>query len=189
VSYVVAAVVLGIGIGYLRGGRLLALATAPVHWWPVLAAAVALQVASLTIDTTLGARLLLASFALLIVFTARNFTRAGMGIVLVGVAMNALVIAVNSGMPVRKEAIIASGLAEADEIDELDFNAKWHLETDDDRLTFLADIIPVPGVGEVLSFGDLVMAVGVADVIVHLMRPAGALSRRELEETGSRGSG
>ena len=169
-SYVVAAIVAGILIGYLRGGRFSALAHAQVRWWPVLLVAVALQVGSLVSDGTPGIALLLASFAAIIAFTAMNLTRAGMGLVLVGIAMNTIVIGANSGMPVREDAIVAAGLADRDDVHELDFNSKWHLETDEDRFTLLADIIPVPGVREVLSFGDLVMAVGVADVIVHLMR-------------------
>ena len=91
-------------------------------------------------------------------------------------------------MPFREEAIIRSGLADEDEIDDFEFNSKWHLETEDDQLTFLGDIIPVPGAREVLSFGDLIMAVGVADVIVHLMRPTGALRRREQEVSASTSS-
>ena len=169
-SYVVAAVVVGVIAGYLAGGRLSALGEAEVRWWPVLLVGIAVQVASLAIDSTLGVALLLLSFACIIAFTALNLARAGMGLVLIGVLLNAIVIGVNAGMPVRERAIVASGLAERDEIDELDFNSKWHLETDADRFTILGDIIPVPVVREVLSFGDLVMAVGVADVIAHLMR-------------------
>ena len=187
-AYVVVAIVAGIAIGYLRGGRLKTLAEAHVHWWYVLVAAIALQVAAILTDGDAGVWMLLASFALIIAFTARNLTRAGMGVVLVGVAANALVIAVNSGMPVREEAVIRSGLADEDEIDDFEFNSKWHLETEDDQLTFLADIIPVPGAREVLSFGDLIMAVGVADVIVHLMRPSAAVRRREQEVSASTGS-
>lgn len=187
-AYVVVAIVAGIAIGYARGGRLKALADAHVHWWPVLVTAIVVQVAAVLTDGDLGRYLLLASFGLIIVFTARNLTRAGMGVVLLGVAANALVIGVNDGMPVREEAVIRSGLADSDEIDDFDFNSKWHLETEDDQLTFLGDIIPVPGAREVLSFGDLIMAVGVADVIVHLMRPARALRRREQEASASTGS-
>lgn len=187
-AYVVVAILVGVIVGFARGGRLRHLAHAHVHWWAVLALAIGVQVAAIVTTGDAGVPLLLASFALIIVFTARNFTRAGMGVVLVGVAANALVIGVNDGMPVRTSAIVRAGLAEEDEIGELDFNAKWHLETEDDQLTFLGDIIPVPGAREVLSFGDLIMAVGVADVIVHLMRPTPAIRRRELEATASRGS-
>ena len=169
-TYVLLAIVAGIAIGYLRGGRLSALAHAEVRWGPVLGAAIALQVASLAVDGDLGVAALLASFACIIAFTAMNLTREGMGVVLVGVALNAIVIGVNGGMPVREGAIVAAGIADRDDIGALDFNSKWHLETDADRLTFLGDIIPVPGAREVLSFGDLIMAVGVADVVVHLMR-------------------
>lgn len=190
-AYVVVAIVVGVVLGYARGGRVKNLAYAHVHWWPVLAGAIAMQVAAVTVDDDAGVVLLLASFALIVVFTARNFTRAGMGVVLLGVAANALVIGINDGMPVRAEAIVRAGVADEDDIDGLDFNAKWHLETGDDRLTFLGDIIPVPGAREVLSFGDLIMAVGVADVVVHLMRPnrRSTLTQPEPEGAASSGTG
>jgi hypothetical protein len=170
VAYVLVAIVVGLVIGRLTGGRFTNLAAAPVRWWPVLVGAIVVQVAAVLTDGDVGVVLLLVSFGLIILFTAVNLTTPGMGIVLIGVAMNALVIGVNQGMPVRQSAIVASGLADEGEAEGFAFNSKWHLETEEDRLTFLGDIIPVPGAREVLSFGDLVMAVGVADVIVHLMR-------------------
>ena len=188
-SYVVAAVVVGVVVGYLRRGRLSTLATQSLRWWPLLAVAGVVQVTAIFVSGDAGVVALLASFALLISFTAMNLTRSGMGIVLIGVALNAIVIGANGGMPVRDDAIIAAGIADRDEFDDLDFNAKWHLETDDDRFTVLGDIIPVPGVREVLSFGDLVMAVGVADVIVHLMTArGGAVRRPEQEASASTGT-
>jgi hypothetical protein len=53
---------------------------------------------------------------------------------------------------------------------DLDFGSKRHLETADDRMTVLGDIVPVPVAEEVLSFGDLAMSVGVATVLVNLLR-------------------
>lgn len=188
VVYVAVALAVGVLLGRLRGGRVAHVAEADVRWPLVFAAGIAAQLASIAVDGDAGVVLLVASFVLIGVFTARNLTRPGMGVVLVGVAANALVVGVNAGMPVRESAIVRSGLAERDEIDELDFNAKWHLETADDDLTFLGDIIPVPGAREVLSFGDLILAVGAADVVVHLMRPRG-VRRRGPEASASTSTG
>ena len=33
-------------------------------------------------------------------------------------------------------------------------------------------MVPISPIGEVVTFGDLILAVGLVDVIVHLMRPS-----------------
>jgi hypothetical protein len=62
-------------------------------------------------------------------------------------------------------------MARADEIPKLGFGGKRHLERPSDRLTGLGDILPDYVFHEVLSFGDLVMAVGIAAVFTNLLRP------------------
>lgn len=175
--YIVVAVVGGVLVGAATGGRLANLGEAPFRVWPALAVGIALQIGANVVRGGPGLALVLASYALLIVFAAANLARVGMGLVLVGITMNVLAIALNGGMPVRAKAIVAAGIADQREIPTIEFGSKRHLETDGDRLTFLGDIIPIAlGPGEVLSFGDLVMAVGIADVIVHLMRRRPELS-------------
>jgi hypothetical protein len=90
-------------------------------------------------------------------------------------------------MPVRADAIVAARIVRRDEVKDLQFGSKRHLETSKDHLTFLGDIIPFPGPGEVLSFGDLAMSVGVADVLVHLLRRRSV--RPSPEASASTGSG
>lgn len=193
------AILAGLGIGLLRGGRLANLGAASFRLWPLLLAGVVVQ-ALAAFTSRWGVTLILASYAILLVFTLLNLHHAGMGVVFVGIALNAVVITANGGMPVRAEAIVAAGIVERDEIGSLDFGSKRHLERDDDRLMMLADIIPVPVAGEVLSFGDLAMAVGVADVLVHLLRRRGRSAGDDVvvegpviasarEESGSPGSG
>lgn len=167
--FIAVAVVAGVVIGLLRGGRFENLGDASFRLWPVLILGVGVQgAAAFTADGAVA--LILASYVLLLLFTAVNLHHAGMGVVLVGIAMNVAVIGVNGGMPVRSEAIVAAGIVPAEEVRSLDFGSKRHLETDDDRLTVLGDIIPVPVAEEVLSFGDLAMSVGVAAVLVNLLR-------------------
>lgn len=185
----------GITIGLLRGGRFENLGEATFRVWPLLILGVVVQGAAAF--TSEGAvPLILTSYGILLLFCAANLQHAGMGVVFVGIAMNLAVIAANGGMPVRAEAIVAAGIVEFEEIPQLEFGSKRHLETPDDRLTVLGDIIPVPVAEEVLSFGDLAMAVGVADVLVHLLRrrrptasEAGAASGSGPGGSGSPGSG
>ena len=167
--YIVVAVTVGIVIGLARGGRLTGIGEATFRLTPLLALGVAGQVLSAMVGDTAGLALLLLSYAALFAFAFANARTVGMAVIAVGIALNALVITVNSGMPVRRSAIVAAGIVDDEEVDEIDFGTKRHLETDDDRLTVLGDIIPVPVLQEVLSFGDLVLAVGVADVLVTLM--------------------
>lgn len=167
--FIAVAIVVGVLVGIVRGGRLANLGEAAFRLWPLLVLGVVVQgAAAFTGEGAVA--MILVSYALLIAFCAANLSHAGMGVVLVGIVMNVLVIAVNGGMPVRQDAIVAAGIATHDEVPSLEFGAKRHLETDDDRLTFLADIIPVPVAREVLSFGDLAMSVGVAAVLANLLR-------------------
>lgn len=191
--FIAVAIVAGIVIGLVRGGSFERLAEASFRLWPLLILGVVVQgAAAFTADGAVP--LILASYVLLLLFTAANLHHAGMGVVLVGIALNVAVIGVNGGMPVRADAIVAAGIVEREQIPALDFGSKRHLETEDDRLTLLGDIIPVPVAEEVLSFGDLAMSVGVAAVLVNLLRRRrGPGDRLELsprpEGSASPGSG
>ncbi len=148
--------------------------------WPLLVAGLVLQVASAAMGSTPGFVLLLSSYLALLTFAVANVSLTGMWLVALGVGLNLVAIGVNGGMPVRPSALVAAGVAEAEEVHDLDLRGKRHLERPSDRLVAISDIIPVRPLAEVLSFGDIVMNVGLADVIVHLMRPRrGAFARAE----------
>jgi hypothetical protein len=170
--FIVVAIVAGVLIGLLRGGRVANLGEAAFRLWPLLVLGIAVQgAAAFTGDAGIGVTLILVSYVLLLAFCVLNLRHAGMGVVFVGIALNLVVMGLNGGMPVRREAIVAAGItSSSDDVDVLDFGTKRHLETSDDHLTVLGDIIPVPVAGEVLSFGDLAMSVGVAAVLVNLLR-------------------
>jgi hypothetical protein len=181
--FIAAAIVVGVVVGMLRGGRFSNLGDAVFRMWPLLVLGVVVQgAAAFTGDGAVP--MIVLSYALLLTFCAANLHHAGMGVVLVGIGLNLLVIGVNGGMPVRQDAIVAAGIVERGEVELLDFGTKRHLETEDDRLVLLGDIVPVPVVGEVLSFGDLAMSVGVAAVLVNLLR-----RRRAPAAAASTGSG
>ncbi len=175
--FTIVAVAVGILIGLLTGGRLRHMGTRSFRFWPLLFAGLVLQVASAAMDATPGFLLLLASYLMLLAFAVANAALAGMWLVALGVGLNLMVIAANGGMPVRPSAVVAAGIAEPEDVHDIDLRGKRHLERPSDRLTALSDVIPVPPLAEVLSFGDIFMNVGLADVIVHLMRPRrGALA-------------
>ena len=98
---------------------------------------------------------------------------------------NVAVIGANGGMPVRGEAILTvdRDLTPA-QLTRLEFGAKRHLEQPDDQLTFLGDVVPVRPLRQVVSFGDLILAVGMADVVVRsieTVRPVIELHRHALD--------
>lgn len=164
------AIAVGLVAGVARRSRHRHLATPRLRALPVLAAGVAAQLAS---GVVAGTALVLVSYVLLLAFAVRNLHLVGMPVVLVGLALNALVIGANGGMPVRAGALEAAGViepGEADGVAAVDLGTKRHLEGDGDRLRFLGDIVPVPPLDRVVSFGDLVLYVGLADVVAHVVR-------------------
>ena len=165
------AVAAGILIGALTGGRLRHLGDRTFRLLPLLVAGVALQAVGLRFESSPGLVLVILSYLLLLGFAAANAALVGMWLVALGVALNLLVIGVNGGMPVRPSALVSAGVVRPEELGSLELGAKRHLERPSDRLTFIADIFPVPPLAEVLSFGDIALDVGVANVIIHLMRP------------------
>ena len=179
------AVAAGLGIGLLAGGRLSHLGSRNLRLWPLLIGGLAAQILSAQLDGDTSFALLLASYGLLLAFAAANVVLVGMWLVAMGIAVNLVVIAVNGGMPVRESALRSAGAVESGVPVVIDTASKHHLQRPSDRLVFLGDIIPVEPLGEVVSFGDVVMAVGVADVVVNLLRPsAGRRTRSDAEGEG-----
>ncbi len=129
----------------------------------------------------LGFGLLVASYVLILAFAARNLVLRGMGIVLIGIACNALVITLNQGMPVKFPAEWAGKpWAQA--------TVKHHPQQPDDKLRFLSDIIVLQRpIESVMSFGDLILVVGLFDVAYHASRkrrrrePRGPLESRDID--------
>lgn len=176
-GFTVVAVVAGILLGLVSGGRFDNIKERPFRGLSLLVLAVVAQLAPQLADLgdAPGLALVLASYVLLLGVAVVNRAFVGMPVVAVGLLCNFAVIAVNGGMPVRADAIRT--VDDTIDLDTLEFTAKRHLETDDDRLTFLGDVVPVAPLGQVLSFGDLIIALGTADVAFRLVRPVGGRRR------------
>jgi hypothetical protein len=101
-----------------------------------------------------------------------NLHLVGMPVVALGLLLNTVVLVANGAMPVRPEALAAAAGTTVDEVAARDLGARHRLEATGDRLTFLGDVVPVRPLGEVVSFGDLIVAVGLTDVVYRLVRPA-----------------
>jgi len=111
-----------------------------------------------------GFGLLVASYVLILAFVARNLVLPGMGIVLIGIACNATVITLNQGMPVKIPA-------EWQTKSWAQPTVKHHPQQSDDKLRFLSDIIILKAPFEsIISFGDLILLVGLCDVAYNASR-------------------
>ena len=166
-------VTVALALALVTGGHPRHLAEHPFRLGALPIVGVALGVAS-EIDALHGVwfAITLLSYACLVTFMLANLHLTGMFLVLIGVGLNILTIAVNHGMPVRVEAVVASGYA--DDVAEAradDYGAKHHLERPDDTLMPISDVIPVRPIKRVVAIGDLIMAIGVGVVVLHLMRP------------------
>ena len=140
------------------------------HWAGLLFAGLAIQIVLefVTIPREhwhdYGFGLLVASYVLILGFAARNLVLRGMGIVLIGIACNALVIALNQGMPVKIPVDWQNKTW-------TQATVKHHPQQSDDRLRPLSDIIVLrEPFDNVLSFGDLILAIGICDVAYNASR-------------------
>jgi len=182
---------IALAIAILRGGRLVNLGDIELRAWWLLFMALGLQFATRFIpdDGTawVGVAMVLLSFALLMIMVVLNRSKPGMWIVGLGVLMNFVVIAVNGGMPVLAGAAeVASGFTVADP--DLSGTFK-HVPLDaTSHLTFFADVIPLrfAGIGEVISLGDILLALGLGVFLEHeLRRPRRYFKRGAQAEPGS----
>jgi hypothetical protein len=166
----VIAVVLALSIPAVMGGSYTRLLSTAWPWGSFLGAGMGIQIL-LELGVVpeerwhdLGFGLLVASYVFILAFCGRNLLHTGMSIVMIGIACNAVAIAVNQGMAVdAPEEWIRDG--------SVTDTVKHHVQTDDDELMFLNDIIVLDSPWDtVLSFGDLIIVVGLCDVTYHASR-------------------
>lgn len=165
---------LAIVVGAASGGRLRGFGRLQLRWWGLVIAGLALQFIPLKPGTTgrdlyVRVAVLGCSYLLLIAFATLNIRVPGMLLAMIGLILNALVIVPNGGMPVSEQALRRSGQPE--EVSSLKKASKHHLESDDDVLRPLGDVIPIGGpIRQVASVGDVFIYAGMFWLIVSAMR-------------------
>jgi Family of unknown function (DUF5317) len=155
---VVVALASGLLAGLLLGGSLRRLAGARLRSVGFLLGGAACQISTRWLGGSSGAALIVAGSILIICFALRNASITGMVLVAVGLLANLTVIAVDRGMPVRG---LPPGVSDG---------WRHHGERPGDRLTGLADVVPLTPLGETVSAGDLVLSLGVATAVASLTR-------------------
>jgi len=168
------AVAAGFVLALLVGGRFGNLKGRSLRAWFLLPLGLALQLAAIgSAGSTWPFVLVLLSFACLFAFAVANLGVTGFWMIALGLFLNAFALGLNHGMPIGRKALVHTGNNASV------YPALHHVQRSSDKLLILGDVVPISPIGEIVTFGDLILAVGLVDVIVHLMRPA---KRRRDEE-------
>ena len=165
-SLVLLVVLAALVLGRLAGGRVSRLGALALRDRRLVPAALALQLAGGWAGGVLHPLGLAASALLVAVFLARNRGLRGGGLVALGLAANALVVGLNGAMPVRDRAALRAGVpvqaaGSPEDLRHEREDASTHLRP-------LGDVVPVPlpGGGEVVSPGDVLVAAGLGQLLV-----------------------
>jgi Family of unknown function (DUF5317) len=92
-----------------------------------------------------------------------------MWLVAAGLCLNLVVTADNHGMPYSPIALASAGVRPASYNDTPKASALSHPERVGDQLLFLSDVIPIPPLHTVVSFGDLLVSFGFGAVTATAM--------------------
>jgi len=114
-----------------------------------------------------------------ILFGLKNLQITGMIIMMIGVVMNIAPVAANGSMPVSELALQSVG--QVDDEGNADISGLRESSSTAGRLAAFGDVVPVPVVNSVVSLGDLVMLIALADITSNLWLRT---RRRELDDAG-----
>ena len=174
------AIVLAIIAGALAGGGLPRLADLKLRWLWLLGLALALRIAAVqlrgagAVDAGVSSWAFIAVYVLLFAWLWGNWRVPGLQVAAVGIGLNALAIVLNGGaMPIWGGAFEAAGFS----LGALAGDPFHELLTTDSITTFIArgglfgDVvpIPIPFIRDVVSIGDVLLALGIVWAIVSAM--------------------
>ncbi len=164
---------LAVGVGLILGGQVAGIARLRLHNRELLGLALLVQVTAWVMGTVsgIGYAVGVTVTALLAgMFCVRNFTVPGVPLITAGLALNFLVVAANGAMPVSVPAAQRAGVDIAALLAGAD--PRHEAATERTALPWLGDVIPValPWRPEVISVGDVLLAAGLALLVVVAMR-------------------
>jgi Family of unknown function (DUF5317) len=175
--FILYAVIIGLALGFLVGGRLAGLAELHLRWSWIIVGGLLVQVVLFSEPVSerigdLGPPLYVASTAAVIVAVVANRAITGMLVVAAGAASNLLAIVANGGyMPVSAGAAAVLGAHDRPAYSN-------SLQLPDPMLAPLTDIFALPPwvpFANVFSVGDILIGIGVVIVIVSAMRSRSAV--------------
>jgi hypothetical protein len=170
--FILYAVVVGLAVGLLGGGKLAAIADVRFRWAPLVMVGFLAQVLLFSDAVAervgdLGPVLYVASTLLVVVAVVRNLAIPGIPLVALGAASNLVAIVANGGfMPASPAALAALGK----DVPTIYSNSAV---VGQPALFALTDVFALPmwlPFHNIFSVGDVILAVGVAVVIATAMR-------------------
>jgi hypothetical protein len=170
VLFALVALVVALAVGLAAGGRFGHLGHLPLdHGWLVLVG-VAVQAGGAFAGGRAYPLGLALSVLLVGAFLLRNRQVRGTGLVALGLLANALVVGLNGAMPVSQDALGRAGISSQELLEGTD--PRHELASAETTLRPLGDVIPVllPAHPEVVSVGDVLVAAGLAQLVVLGMR-------------------
>src|SRR3989442_515287 len=181
------ALVAGLAIGMIRGGRPSALASIPFRGGPVALLGLACQIVLFSPPPTApagepGPPISLAPTPLVVAVVARNIAVAPwLGLVVIGALANLAAIVANGGyMPTTPEALVAAARVEANGYSNSIQLARPALEALVDRFAMPAGL----PFANVFSLGDVIVGIGIAGAIASGMAGVGAIDGETQSEAG-----
>ena len=175
---VLVAAVVAACVALARGGSLSALASTQFRWTWILFVSLFVQIGAdiwaSDISRGLGVALFVLSYVGVALFMLLNRSFAGMSFAAAGLALNALVIAVNGAMPVSRWAADVAGITSFG-----DMGVKHEVAGPHTALSFLGDVIPIPNTLQIISVGDVVLGFGIALLVYRQ-----TLSERDVRSLG-----
>lgn len=182
--FIIYAVVLGILLGYITGGRLKNIMSNPFNWKLIVIIGFIIQIFLFSVmpafklsNNIITVVLHIISYICLLAFVIKNISIAGIAIIGLGIFLNALAIVLNGGyMPTIPENFKQTSLAKYAE--SITNGTAFHnssMMTDQTVLPWLCDIFYLPSwlpFSNVFSIGDVIIAVGICVYLIINMKKA-----------------
>ena len=162
-------IIVALVIGTARRGRVTNIAGTRLHSLPLLIVALAAGLGVDRFDLPAPEAWAIAGLVAGVVFTLRNLHLAGMPIVGIGILANLAPLVVNGATPVRPMALVEAGMVAEADLERVSLSGPRELANDGTALSWLGDTIPVALFDQVMSFGDLIVLVGLVSVVVNAM--------------------
>jgi MFS family permease len=186
------AIALAVIAGALAGGGLPRLADLRLRWLWLLGLALAVRIAAVqlraadAVDGGASSMAFIAVYLLLFAWLWGNWRVPGLQVAAVGIGLNAVAIVLNGGaMPIWAGAFDAAGFS----LGQLANDPFHELLQTDSITTFISrgglfgDVvpIPIPFIRDVVSIGDVLLALGIVWAIVSVMTRPGAPGRAGMQ--------
>ncbi len=164
---VAVSVLVGIGIGLLTGGRLSSLRRFRVHGPAAIVLVIGCGIA-LDHYSPRGASLIaILGMGAAAVVAVRNVHLTGIFVVSVGIVANLLPVAANGDIPVRSDALVEAGIVTESDLGLATLSGSRRFADQSTILSTLGDTIPIGLTNQVVSFGDLILLVGLVDLMAN----------------------